>query len=128
MAITKEQLGKVRLRMNALLSDLGTEFGAELIVGRISYTDNTATIKVEMSTLDETGEAITKEAEDFRLSAHVYGMSPDDLYKKFKHAAENYMLIGCSPRSRTYPILCKNLNTGKISKFPPSLAIRCLKA
>lgn len=126
MAITKEQLTKVRERMNAVLSDLATEFGAELRVGQISYSANSATIKVEMSTLDESGEVVTKEAEDFKANAPLYGLKVDDLYREFSHLGQRYMVMGCKTRSHKYPILCKNLTTGSMSKFPTALAQRYL--
>lgn len=92
--------------------------GVVIKVGSARFGMNNATIKLEISDISENGEAITKEAEDFKLHCRAWGLAPADLGKTFKspYADETYTIIGAKPRSRKFPILGKGTN-GKIYKF-----------
>jgi hypothetical protein len=68
----------------------------------------------------EDGTPTSKIGEDFKLYCHRYNLTPDDLGKEFSICADTYIIEGCKPRSSKYPILGKNVKTGKVYKFPAS--------
>ena len=88
--------------------DIAKELGVTLKVGNISYSDAYATVKVEASDIGEDGVAVTKEAHDFKLMAHLYGLEPSDLGKSFKVRGREFTIKGLKPRSTKRPILVES--------------------
>jgi hypothetical protein len=83
-----------------------------------TYSDNNISSRIVISVKGDDGEIVTKEAEDFKRYATTYGLKPEDLGERFQDFNQKeFEIVGCKPRSRKYPILVKEVRTGKLVKF-----------
>lgn len=68
--------------------------------------------------MDEDGNVLSADAKAFQEQAFLYGLEPSDLGREFKSRGDTFRITGLKPRSRKYPVLAKNVKTGKTFKFP----------
>jgi hypothetical protein len=126
--IDKDTCRKIRDELNKVLEPFGKKFGLVVHAGNATYSENNAVFKVEVNTVDQDGNAISREAEAFTKNAFVYGLKPEHLNQTFKSFhGESFEIIGLATRSNKYPILAKNLENGKTYKFPAEQVKALLK-
>ena len=117
--IDKETCKTLREELEKVLEPFGKKFGINASTGSGRFSENNFTLKVEMAVVDSNGNVKNKEAESFKLNAFMYGLKPEHLNQTFKSwTGESFEIIGLATRSSKYPILAKNLETGKTFKFP----------
>ena len=102
------------------LKAVAARYGLNLKVGTRHFTGKDVRFRVELSIAEvsSTGETLTPEALAFKRSAYAFGLSPDMLGKEFKTFQGTYQITGLKVASRKYPILAKDIRTGKTYKFP----------
>ncbi len=100
-----------------MLEVVADTHGIVLKLGSGTFTPGHATFKLEISTVGESGEVNTKEADDFKRCAHLYGLKPEHLGQTFFQGGREFVVVGCKPRSSSYPILAKNAINGKTYKL-----------
>jgi len=110
----------LRAAMEKELKAIEEKFKVQVDIGKCTYTDSNCTFKVEFADVGDNGEVKSKEVEDFRLYASMYGLKPDDLGKIFSTNGEEYEITGLSTRKRKYPILGTRIKDGAKFKFPVS--------
>lgn len=127
--ITEMNRANARMLGDAIaeaLQGVAEEFGVQIKAGGGSFDFTSLTQKVEVSIINEDGEAETKEATAFRMNADSFpGLSPDDLYKTFVCKGEIYKIMGLRPRAHTRHILCKT--KGKLYTFRAQDVVRLLR-
>jgi len=109
----------LRLAMSELekvMKPVCDKLGLSLKMGGGSFTPQNAVCKFTIAVQDGSGNAVTREAEDFKRYAKSYGLSPDDLHRTFIYAGRQYKILGLAPRSAKYPILAER--DGKTVKMP----------
>jgi len=116
----------LRERINESLQTLADELGVEIEAGNASYSGANATFKLLISTKNTDGTVNSKEAENFKVYAYRWGLSPDDLYKTFDSKGETYKITGASPRASRYPILAERVSDSREFKFPADIIKRLL--
>ena len=116
--ITRSLLRTFKADAEAALLDVAKKHNVQISFGNGSFTSENATLKLEIATIGTDGEAKTKEAIDFERYASRYGLSPEDLGTIFVYNGTEYKLIGAKPRSTKYPLLAKNVKSGKVYKVP----------
>lgn len=122
--IDRQRVRTIRERLNEVLVELGEELNLEIsTTGSASFTDYNVVFKVQAAEIGVEGEAKTREADDFKFNAIRWGLSPDDLGRKFRHNGMVYEIIGAKPRSHKYPILGRR-HDGKTFKFHPETVKR----
>jgi hypothetical protein len=121
---TKATLQALRSEIQAALDAVGTKHGVKLTYGNTRFDGDglTYTAKLSGAIVASDGSVASKEAQDFKLYAHKYGLKPEHLGAKFKHdGPDDYEILGLKTKARGYPILAKNLTTGRTYKFTASL-------
>ncbi len=92
-----------------------------------SYSATACAIKLEVSELSDDGVAKTPERAAFVQTAHLYGLSPNDLDAEFTaNDGTVYKIVGLSPRKRKYPIVAERQPDGKMYKFGQETVVRLL--
>lgn len=121
-------------KLQTLLVSFGQENGVAARVGRGSYDDVGGNIKVEFTDLTATGEAKSRLKDDFSKYAHLFGLKPEHLGKQFVAQGKQFVaqgtrfeIVGCKPQSPKFPVICKNLQTGKNFKFQTETIIPLLQ-
>ena len=122
----RQKVLSIRDKLNEVLKEAGKDLGVELRLGNCTYYNNNATFKLEVAEIGEDGEVHTKEAEDFRARAFMYGLQPEDLGKDFRDfTGKKFTITGLKPRSKKYPILAKD-EDGETYKLPTEMVKACL--
>ena len=102
------------------LDDVATKYGVVITRGRASYTSDNMTLKLNVSTIDNDGSVMTREATDFNTYASVHGITKS-LGDVITHMGHNYKIIGFKPRSTKYPVIMEKITDGKKYKFPVNM-------
>jgi len=120
---------EVAEKVLAVLTPVAASFGLHVKKSPGSYTDNTYTMKIEFSTIDEEGIPKTGIRRDYMFHCDYFGLKPEWLDKVFilDSTGESYKIIGLKPKSHKYPILAEDVITKKVFKFPAATIKRLLK-
>jgi hypothetical protein len=109
----------LRDRIEEVLSEVAIPLGIHLEVGRISFYPENATVKLTASVIRK-GKVASREANNFTSHAKLFGLNPKWLNQEFtSFDGAKYVIVGCRPRSRKYPILAKSVTNGRNYKFAP---------
>lgn len=119
--LTKSKIKQIRIAIESALNDVGQKFNIEINTGNCTYSDNIASMKLEISTIAEDGTVNTKEAEDFKHCCYRWHLEPTDLGKTITLNKVNYTIIGCRKRCAK-PILCRRAD-GQVFRFPPTTVL-----
>jgi hypothetical protein len=104
----------VRAKMDEALAPL-EEIGIHAKTGHISYQDQNATVKVEISVIGDGGEVVTKTALDYDRYRELHDLP--ERGSTFTSQGTLYTITGFKPRSRKYPVIATRAD-GKGFKFP----------
>ena len=106
--------------IQSALDAVAKRYGVQIKVGNSRFSNTNCTTKIDISTVNEGGTAMTKEATDFNRFAASFGITKK-LGDTFEFRYDRYEITGLKPRSSKYPVLAKNLSNGKTFKFPASV-------
>lgn len=80
-----------------------------------TFSQTSTMMKFEVVTCGKTGEPQTREREDFKRLASVYGLQATDLDRTFVFNGSIFQVVGLKFRTVS-PVLCKRAD-GKVFKF-----------
>jgi len=106
--------------IQSALDAVANRYGVQIKVGNSRFSDSNCTTKIDISTVNEGGTVMTKEATDFNRFATSFGITKK-LGDTFEFRYDTYEIVGLKPRSSKYPVLAKNLSNGKTFKFPANV-------
>lgn len=112
---SNEEFTELRKDMGEALKPLAEKYGIHIKVGKISYSNTDATIKVEIAKKDPDGKSM--EQAEFERLCSIYGFEPKDYLMSFTDGGRNFVLIGFNPNARSMPYLGRESKTGKLYKF-----------
>ncbi|MFW6008158.1 MAG: hypothetical protein ACOCP8_02730 [archaeon] len=117
--LDRNTIREIKTIIENSLEDELKKKGISLEIGDCCFDDNNATYKVKISVL-ENGVAKTKERQDFKKMAPLYGLKENDLDKTFTFKGKQYTIIGFLRKAKKYQILVKREDDKKF-KFPISI-------
>jgi hypothetical protein len=120
MILTHDNIRELREKLQAVLDEFAKSNDLQATVGAASFTPNNVRFQLDLSVVGEDGEAITREAETFRLHAQSFGFSPDQLGEPFLHNGKRLKIVGLNIRSTRFPIIAAD-EEGKRYKYPAEL-------
>jgi hypothetical protein len=113
----KEDFGKNTIKWEAFRNDIKAamkvvcdKYDVNAIVGHASYSSQKSEFKLTFAVKDLLGQAIDLEAEEFKLYAKRYGMTPEDLDVKFFYTGDIFKIKGMTKTKSKYCIIVKNLS------------------
>jgi hypothetical protein len=116
--IDKATCKKIRAELDKVLEPFGRKFGLSVKSGNATYSENNATFKIKIATVDSNGNVQDAEAEAFKMNAFMYGLKPEHLNTTFESwNGETFEIIGLATRSPKFPILATNTKSNKTFKF-----------
>lgn len=113
--------------IEAALVPVAKKHGISIRRGRGTFTEESYTVRIECSLLNEKGEAVTKEAQDFQRYAGLFGLEPGHFGRVFQYQGERFTICGLKVRSRKFPILARR-SDGKVFKLNAEVVKRNLLA
>jgi len=117
--IDRTTLRLMRQEIEEAVQQVAQKFNVNIEAGNASFSSDNATLKLAISTIDASGNVLTKEAQAFETYAPMYGITKK-LGETFETHQGIYTLVGFKPKSKKYPILATNAK-GKTYKFPTSI-------
>ena len=108
---------QLRLELDQLLSDWGKKNNLVITTGKGKYALTSATFEVKLATKENDGTVVTEEVRNFRRSAHLYNLTPEDLGRLFTSNGLHFHLSGLMPSRPKFPFLAKCVEDGKTYKF-----------
>lgn len=110
----REKAKAIRAALEPLFGGVERALSVKFKIGNISYdpAGGHASVKLEVADVRADGTVASKEAEDFKRMAPVYGLPADALNKRIVYAGKSMEIIGLLPKCSRFPILCKT-ETGK---------------
>ena len=124
MEMTAALLRQLRPEIQAALADLGKRFGVGFEVGSASYSGSHATFKLEVGALGDNGKVVSKETENFKFLAPMYGLSENDLGRQFLLSGKMHTIVGINSNATRFPILTEC--GGRKYKVPAESVTRAL--
>lgn len=127
MQITSAMLNNLRKDFGSTVSELEKKYNVKIELGNGRFNDSSATFKLIVTGNGENGEVIDNNENQFMQYCEVFGFKKSDFGKTFFNMSGSYEICGIKPSSYKYPILGKNVITGKIYKFPADVVKMSLK-
>lgn len=106
MQFNNEEFKRFRVAMKKALAEVEKEFGVEVEVGNIKYSESSFTITTNVLNGGKE-EALKKEFENL---CTLYGLKKDDYGKTFLYNNVKTTIIGIESNRRKYPIVVKDEN------------------
>ncbi len=113
MKFTKKEFESFRQEFNQAMVPLAEKYALSITAGKISYGDDTFSMKVDCSKTDA-GDLKQK---NFEKYCSVYGLSAEDYKREFVFNGDQYALVGFSLGSPKYPCICVDLANKKQYKL-----------
>lgn len=117
-SLDRASVRQINSEIESALKAVAEKYGIAIKVGNSRFSNTNCTTKIEIATVAESGEVLTKEAVDFNRYASSMFQITKKLGDTFECRYDTYEIIGLKPRSSKYPVLAKNLANGKTFKFP----------
>lgn len=136
--INRDMLKSLRVDLDKALDGVAKKYGVKMSLGTIRFTPESAQVKLSVFTVslsaDDVENVMTADAKNFQLSAFMYGLKGEWLFKSFVFPSgrlqghrlqivglRDKMAFGKMPK---YPVLVKDLTDGKHYKYPVDLIKR----
>lgn len=122
MKITSTTLDTFRTEFNNTVKELAEKHNVQIELGTMRYNSTSfkATLNVSNVQITESGDILSKEAQDY-LELTKRGWLPyselPELGAKFYSGGKEFTIVGAKPRSSKYPILAKQVDKGVNYKF-----------
>jgi hypothetical protein len=111
-SFNRPALKSLRVSLDAALAKVAAEHGISISAGNISFTAETATIKVNAGVIGSGGVAVTKEAQAFDQYKNLVGLGHLNVGDQVTIQGKDYTIAGYKPRSKKAPVLVKQVNNG----------------
>ncbi len=126
-AFDRQTLRVLRNDLDVAIQAVARMHGISLKAGHISFTPTTCSIKIEAAVTDATGKPVSKEAEDFKLYASMYGLKAEHLGKSVRIDGSMYEIAGIKPKAHKRPIILERAD-GRRVVASADMVIRLLAA
>jgi hypothetical protein len=123
----KTNLRSMQIPIELALQAIETEFGISVKLGNARFTPDNATFKLELSTLNANGQAVTKEANDLKTYGTLYGLPANALGQTFIEYGKKFEITGLRTKASRYPVLVKRVIGGKVFCYPAERVANALK-
>jgi hypothetical protein len=114
----KATVRQISNEIETAIQEVAKKHGIILKRGNCRFSSSTFSLKIEAAVVAQDGTVQSKERKDFEFFAKFIGLDPSILDKTFTLSGKRYKVTGYLPRSKRYPILCQDLQTGRGIKFP----------
>lgn len=113
--MTKEKVRELRKELDDLLKDFGDDHGLKLSIGNIQFDDTGFKTKLDVREGSSDEEVQRKEWEKYCI---LFGLNSNDFRKKVFFQGQEFELIGFNTRAHKFPIIGKEVSSGKTFKLP----------
>jgi hypothetical protein len=103
----RQSLRALRADLDSAMATIANKYGIQLNAGNISFTSDTATIKVAAGII-KNGTAMTAEAKSFEQYKNLVGLGAFKVGDSINIQGKQYTITGYKPRSSKAPVCVRN--------------------
>lgn len=122
----RTNVAAIQSEILAAVAAVAAKHGIAVKPGAGKFSAKNATLKLELATLGENGQAQTREAEDFTKYAAMFGLKPEHLGKQVRLSNTPYRIIGLRMSAPKRPILLQAVGSTKMVVCPPETVLLAL--
>ena len=111
----RQTLRALRVDLDAAMATIASKYGIQLNAGNISYTAETATIKVQAGVISKRGQVVTKEAQAFNQDKRLVGLGNLNIGDAINIQGKEYTISGYKPRSKNAVLVQRDGRGYKVS-------------
>ena len=111
----RQTLRALRVDLDAAMASIASKYGIQLNAGNISYTAETATIKVQAGVISKSGQVVTKDAQAFNQYKRLVGLGNLNIGDAINIQGKEYTISGYKPRSKNAVIVQRDGRGYKVS-------------
>jgi hypothetical protein len=120
MEFTKELCKSLSKEIVGSLAEIAAKYNINIKTGRGQFDTNSFSLKLEISTISESGVVQSKERTSWNLYAISFGLKPEWLDKIFTFQGDKFKIEGLNTKRHKYPVLAKNIRTNRMHIFHPT--------
>ena len=111
---------QIQKEMGEALQAVADKYGLTLEQKRVTYYNDKMPVGYQLlvTETNEDGEVLDSAAKDLDKYAFRHGLGEGLYGREFTNGVATYRICGYKPKSRKYPILAEDIQTGKKFKFP----------
>ncbi len=117
--IDRDACGRIRHELQNALRQVEEELGIKLTMGRIKFTDDNASFKMEAAVLNSEGAPMTREATNWQYHAPRFGLPSDWVGKTISTIRGTYRITGWNTRASNYKVQAIRISDGVAIKMSP---------
>ena len=110
----RQSLRALRVDLDSAMAAIATKYGIQLNAGNISFTSETATIKVAAGII-KNGTVMTAEAKSFDQYKRLVGLSAFNVGDSINIQGKQYTITGYKPRSKSAVCVSRDGRGFKVS-------------
>jgi hypothetical protein len=99
----RQSLRALRVDLDSAMATIASKYGIQLSAGNISFTSDTATIKVAAGII-KNGTVMTVEAKSFNQYKRLVGLDAFNVGDSINIQGKQYTITGYKPRSSKAPV------------------------
>ena len=99
--------------LEAAFAPVAAKYGITFSYKGARFLADNATFKIEAATIGASGVANTRERDNFKLYASMYGLKDTDLDKEITYNGKRFVIKGLNTRRQRYPIVATRVADGK---------------
>lgn len=107
------------------LAPLEKKYGVKFKGSGARHSQAQSDLKITAMILGDNGEVFTREMEEFKTHAHLFGLHASHLFTKFDFMGEQYTIIGLKS-GRKNPIQVRATGSGKTYEIAQGAVIKAL--
>lgn len=110
----RQSLRALRVDLDSAMAAIASKYGIQLNAGNISFTSDTATIKVAAGII-KNGTVMTAEAKSFDQYKRLVGLSAFNVGDSINIQGKQYTITGYKPRSKSAVCVSRDGRGFKVS-------------
>lgn len=111
--LDKTNLRALRSDLDAALKSVADKYGIVIKTGTCRFTEQAATMKIEIATIGTGGEVIDRELATLKANLRFLGLTEEHLQKPFRLGHQTFVLSGYRPARYAKPFGLRCLEDGK---------------
>jgi len=99
------------------LEEYAKDRGLSIKRGPARFGATNLTLKLEISTISDSGTVLTRESQDWNRYCHRYKLEPDRVGWMFEYHGQTFQITGLNRKASRYPICAERVSDGKPYRF-----------
>lgn len=117
--VTREFANKLGAELEAAMQKVAAKYGMAVggRKGAFGPTSLKTSWTISVTEVTKTGNVIDQAGRQFQQYAKLFGLNPNMLFGTFTNRGRTIQIIGLDTKKRAFPIICKDVDSGKVSFF-----------